>query len=55
VVTHDLASIQAIGDDAVFLDSETKTMIAHGNPKALLADPPHPRVRAFLTRAPVSR
>jgi phospholipid/cholesterol/gamma-HCH transport system ATP-binding protein len=55
VVTHDLASIQAIGDDAVFLDSETKTMIAHGNPKALLANPPHPRVRAFLTRGPVAR
>ena len=30
VVTHDLASIQAIGDNAVFLDSETKTMMAQG-------------------------
>lgn len=53
VVTHDLASIQAIGDSAVFLDSETKTMIAHGDPKALLADPPNPRVKAFLTREPI--
>jgi hypothetical protein len=25
-------------------------MIARGNPKALLADPPDPKVRAFLTR-----
>jgi phospholipid/cholesterol/gamma-HCH transport system ATP-binding protein len=50
VVTHELASIFAIGDDAVFLDAETRTMIARGNPKALLADPPDPKVRAFLTR-----
>src|SRR5262245_14113873 len=55
VVTHDLASIQAIGDNEVFLDSESKTMIAHGSPKALLADPPHPRVKAFLTREPMAR
>jgi len=53
VVTHDLASIQAIGDNSVFLDTETKTMMAHGNPKALLADPPNPRVRAFLNRESV--
>jgi phospholipid/cholesterol/gamma-HCH transport system ATP-binding protein len=55
VVTHDLASIQTIGDNAVFLDSDSKTMIARGHPKALLADPPDPRVKAFLTRAPISR
>jgi len=53
VVTHDLASIQAIGDNAVFLDPEEKTMTAHGNPKALLADPPDPKVRAFLHREPM--
>jgi phospholipid/cholesterol/gamma-HCH transport system ATP-binding protein len=55
VVTHDLASIQAIGDNSVFLDTETKTMIAQGDPKALLADPPNPRVRAFLNRESVYR
>ena len=55
VVTHDLASIQAIGDNAVFLDPETKTVTAQGNPKALLADPPNPKVRAFLTREPLTR
>lgn len=55
VVTHDLASIQAIGDDSVFLDTETKTMMAHGNPKALLADPPNARVRAFLNRESIYR
>ena len=31
-VTHELASILAIGTDSVFLDSETKTMIASGPP-----------------------
>jgi phospholipid/cholesterol/gamma-HCH transport system ATP-binding protein len=33
VVTHELASIFAIGSNSVFLDSETKTCIAHGDPK----------------------
>jgi phospholipid/cholesterol/gamma-HCH transport system ATP-binding protein len=50
VVTHELASIFAIGDDSVFLDAEAKTMIARGNPKTLLAESAHPKVRAFLTR-----
>jgi phospholipid/cholesterol/gamma-HCH transport system ATP-binding protein len=50
VVTHELASIFAIGDDSVFLDPETRTMIAHGNPKTLLAESPDPRVQVFLTR-----
>ena len=50
VVTHELASIFAIGNNSVFLDPETKTMIAQGDPKALLADPPDPKVRRFLTR-----
>jgi phospholipid/cholesterol/gamma-HCH transport system ATP-binding protein len=50
VVTHELASIFAIGDDSVFLDPETRTMIARGNPKTLLAESTDPRVQAFLTR-----
>src|SRR3546814_14219656 len=33
VVTHELASIIAIGDDSVFLDAEAQTMIAQGNPR----------------------
>lgn len=35
IVTHELASIFAIGDNAVFLDAETRTMIALGDPKTL--------------------
>jgi len=50
VVTHELASIFAIGNNSVFLDADTKTMIAEGNPKKLLAESQDPKVRAFLTR-----
>ncbi len=50
VVTHELASIFAIGNNSVFLDSETKTMLATGNPKKLLHDSKEPKVLDFLTR-----
>ncbi|MFA5355970.1 MAG: ATP-binding cassette domain-containing protein [Candidatus Omnitrophota bacterium] len=50
VVTHELASIFAIGDNSIFLDAETKTMIAEGNPKELLANSDNPKVIQFLTR-----
>ena len=50
VVTHELASIFAIGNNSVFLDPETRTMIASGDPKELLAHCDDPKVRTFLTR-----
>ncbi len=50
IVTHELASIFAIGNNSVFLDPDTKTMIAQGDPNRLLADPPDPKVHKFLTR-----
>lgn len=50
VVTHELASIFAIADDSVFLDAETKTVIARGNPKELLERSEDPTVHRFLTR-----
>jgi phospholipid/cholesterol/gamma-HCH transport system ATP-binding protein len=50
VVTHELASVFAIGSNSVFLDPESKTMIANGPPKKLLAECEDPRVRRFLTR-----
>jgi len=50
VVTHELASIFAIADDAVFLDADTRRMIAQGNPKELVAHCPEEKVRRFLTR-----
>lgn len=50
VVTHELPSIFAIGNHAIFLDAEEKTMIAEGDPKRLLVESTHPRVVEFLTR-----
>ncbi|MDR1026230.1 MAG: ABC transporter ATP-binding protein, partial [Lactobacillus sp.] len=50
VVTHELASIFAIGTDSIFLDAESKTAIAHGNPRDLLKNPPNKTVLNFLTR-----
>jgi phospholipid/cholesterol/gamma-HCH transport system ATP-binding protein len=50
VVTHELASIFAIADDSVFLDAETRTAIARGNPKTLLQESQDPTVRSFLSR-----
>jgi phospholipid/cholesterol/gamma-HCH transport system ATP-binding protein len=49
VVTHELASIFAIGNNSVFLDSDSRTMIASGNPREMLAECDHPTVRSFLT------
>jgi phospholipid/cholesterol/gamma-HCH transport system ATP-binding protein len=50
VVTHELASIFAIGDDSIFLDPESRTIIAAGQPRELLAHSTDRRVREFLTR-----
>jgi phospholipid/cholesterol/gamma-HCH transport system ATP-binding protein len=50
VVTHELASIFAIGNNSVFLDAETKTMIAAGDPKRLLEDCHDEKVQSFLRR-----
>jgi phospholipid/cholesterol/gamma-HCH transport system ATP-binding protein len=50
VVTHELASIFAIGNNSVFLDPDTKTMIAQGDPKRLRDECPNPKVRNFLLR-----
>jgi phospholipid/cholesterol/gamma-HCH transport system ATP-binding protein len=50
VVTHELASIFAIGNNSVFLDPETKTMIAQGDPNQLLASCDNPKVQKFLRR-----
>jgi phospholipid/cholesterol/gamma-HCH transport system ATP-binding protein len=50
VVTHELASIFAIGNNSIFLDPETKTMIAEGNPRMLLENSRDPKVLNFLMR-----
>ena len=50
VVTHELASIFAIGSNSVFLDAESRTMIATGNPKKLRDESADTRVTSFLRR-----
>ncbi len=50
VVTHELSSIFAIGNNSVFLDATSKQIIAQGNPKELLKNPPNETVYEFLTR-----
>jgi phospholipid/cholesterol/gamma-HCH transport system ATP-binding protein len=50
IVTHELASIFTIANNSVFLDAESRTQIATGDPKEMLAHSTDPRVRTFLTR-----
>jgi phospholipid/cholesterol/gamma-HCH transport system ATP-binding protein len=50
VVTHELPSIFEIADNSVFLDAQTKTMIAQGNPQVLLRECGNKTVHRFLTR-----
>ena len=50
MVTHELASIFSIGDNSVFLDPESKTMIAEGDPNILLKSSKDNRVIDFLSR-----
>jgi phospholipid/cholesterol/gamma-HCH transport system ATP-binding protein len=50
VVTHELASIFAIADNAIFLDAQTRTVGAIGNPNAMRENCPNDHVRFFLNR-----
>jgi phospholipid/cholesterol/gamma-HCH transport system ATP-binding protein len=50
VVTHELASIFTIGNNSIFLDVESRTAIAQGDPKELRDHSDNPTVRRFLTR-----
>jgi phospholipid/cholesterol/gamma-HCH transport system ATP-binding protein len=50
VVTHELASIFKIANNSVFLDADSRTAIAHGDPRELLAHSIDPHVHRFLTR-----
>jgi phospholipid/cholesterol/gamma-HCH transport system ATP-binding protein len=53
VVSHELPSIFTIADNAVFLDANTRTMRAQGNPRELI-NSADPAVRDFLTRGETS-
>ena len=50
MVTHELASIFDIATNSVYLDANTRTMIAYGNPNDLRDHSDQPVVRQFLSR-----
>jgi len=50
IVTHELDSIFAIGNNAIFLDHDQKTIIDQGHPKEMLRNSHHAQVQAFLSR-----
>ena len=50
IVTHELASIFAVGTNSVYLDAERKTLGAIGDPKELRDHCPDASVRRFLNR-----
>ncbi len=51
IVTHELASIFAIGTTAIFLDAQTRSILARGSPAALRDTSSEPQIRSFLTRS----
>jgi phospholipid/cholesterol/gamma-HCH transport system ATP-binding protein len=51
MVTHELPSIFDIASNSVYLDNNTRTMIAYGNPLDLRDHTTQPVVRQFLTRS----
>ena len=50
IVSHELASIFDVADDAIFLDAKTRTLLDQGDPTSLLANSKHPEVIDFLNR-----
>ena len=50
MVTHELPSIFAIANNAVYLDANTRTMIDYGDPRELREHSEQAVVRQFLTR-----
>ncbi|WP_456387484.1 ABC transporter ATP-binding protein [Desulfolithobacter sp.] len=55
MVTHELASIYSIATNSVFLDAESRTMLATGNPRDLLRESDQQPVIDFLTRGTGNR
>ena len=50
IVTHELSSIFAIGNNSIYLDGSSKSIIGRGNPNEMLKNPPNETVYQFLTR-----
>ncbi|UCE32259.1 MAG: ATP-binding cassette domain-containing protein, partial [Burkholderiales bacterium] len=50
IVSHELASIEAVATNAVFLDSESRTMLDIGSPRELAQASRSNKVRSFMNR-----
>lgn len=50
IVTHELDSIFTIVDEAIFLDTDVRTISARGSVREMMEDPPNENVRKFLNR-----
>jgi len=50
IVSHELDSIFTVGTNSIYLDGAAHGIIARGNPRELLRNPPNETVRQFLTR-----
>ena len=55
VVTHELPSIFAIGDHAIFVDANTRSVRAEGHPRELLKQSDDSYLHEFLTRGGETR
>ena len=55
VVTHELASIFAIGSNSIFLNNETQRADGGGNPTELLHSASSAQIKNFLTRGAAGR
>ena len=51
IVTHELASIDAISDRIIMLDKEARGIIAEGTPDELKQSSGHPAVKRFFNRS----
>jgi phospholipid/cholesterol/gamma-HCH transport system ATP-binding protein len=54
LVSHELSSILSIADNSVFLDGDSHTVIARGNPKRLQQGSGGTKVQEFLNRGAAS-
>jgi len=53
IISHELDSIKAIADRAVFLDASVKGVLDVGTPEYLRTESPHREIRDFFNRTPV--
>lgn len=50
IVSHELPSLFAIADKAVFLDAKSRNMLEVGDPRTMAKSSPHGTIREFLNR-----